>query len=145
MFRTDESQRPVFSELLQLDLASVVPSVAGPRRPQDRVALGDVWKSFTDFFPPKADAEDTSRLVEEGGNPAGVLGNPNSEPLAQPNGGHDPDGLRSGSVVIAAITSCTNTSNPSVMVGAGLLAKNAIARGLSVPHWVKTSMAPVRA
>ncbi len=144
LFRTDESATPVFSELLELDLATLEPSLAGPRRPQDRVPLSQVWDSFTSAFSPKmASTEgDLPRLVNEGGNPEGVLGNPNTEPLARPNGGSHADELRDGSVVIAAVTSCTNTSNPSVMLGAGLLARNAVARGLKVPDYVKTSLAP---
>ncbi len=143
MFRTDAAPTPTFSELLELDLASVVPSVAGPRRPQDRVALGDVWESFTSVFAPRTVPDCAeARLVNEGGNPVGVLGNPDPEPLATANVGATAEGLRDGSIVIAAITSCTNTSNPSVMIGAGLLAQNAVARGLTVPDYVKTSLAP---
>ena len=138
MFRTDESEIPTFSEMVELDLASVVPSVAGPKRPQDRVALPRVWESFTNVWEQRADpgssdtsadAEDeVSRLEEEGGiDPEGVT----EEPV--PNGPRDSDLVRDGSVVIAAITSCTNTSNPSVMIAAGLLAKKAVEKGLSVP------------
>jgi aconitate hydratase len=148
MFRTDESETPVFSEMLELDLASVVPSVAGPRRPQDRVALGGVWQSFTAVYGADGNGigngnaqKDQDRLVNEGGNPAGVVGNPNSEPPGEGNG-RVASALGTGSVVIAAITSCTNTSNPSVMLAAGLLAQNAVKRGLSVPDHVKTSLAP---
>ena len=147
MFRTDESEIPTFSEMVELDLASVVPSVAGPKRPQDRVALPRVWESFTNVWEQRADpgssdtsadAEDeVSRLEEEGGiDPEGVT----EEPV--PNGPRDSDLVRDGSVVIAAITSCTNTSNPAVMVAAGLLARNAVARGLMPPDYVKTSLAP---
>jgi aconitate hydratase len=147
MFRTDDSPTPVFTEMLDLDLASVVPSVAGPRRPQDRVALPAVWGSFTDVYGRNGDGNartegDKERLVNEGGNPAGVAGNPNPEPLGAGNGHHAGAGLGTGSVVIAAITSCTNTSNPSVMLAAGLLAQNAVRRGLTVPDHVKTSLAP---
>ena len=139
MFRTDDSETPRFSELLELDLAAVEPSVAGPRRPQDRVPLGGVWESFTSVFSrPEASAlpdnGEVARLVEEGGEP-GVNGHDGHAPS-------DAASLRDGAVVIAAITSCTNTSNPSVMVGAGLLARKAIERGLSVPEHVKTSLAP---
>jgi aconitate hydratase len=146
MFRTDETETPVFSEILDLDLASIVPSVAGPRRPQDRVALPGVWESFTAVYgggkepapPPNGDLE---RLVAEGGNPAAVNGNPKPVPTAAGNG-HSAARLANGAVVIAAITSCTNTSNPSVMLAAGLLAQNAVARGLTVADHVKTSLAP---
>src|ERR1700674_4209401 len=145
MFRNDDSEIPTFSEMLELDLASVVPSVAGPKRPQDRVALPDVWESFTDVWeqrPDRASSEVTAegevpRLVEEGGiDPHG------NAPTSVPNGPTEADLVRDGSVVIAAITSCTNTSNPAVMVAAGLLARNAVARGLSPPEYVKTSLAP---
>jgi aconitate hydratase len=114
---------PEFDERLELDLASVAPSVAGPRRPQDRILLGGLREAFERDFPPP------------GGNGSGyprvpVMMDGTSASMA------------TGSVAIAAITSCTNTSNPSVMVGAGLLARNAVARGLSVGPTVKTSLAP---
>jgi aconitate hydratase len=109
---------PAFDELLTLDLATVEPSVAGPRRPQDRVVLPQVGQSLRDAFP-----EATGRPVEIGVDGSSAT-------------------IRDGSVVIAAITSCTNTSNPTVMVGAGLLARNAVARGLRVGPTVKTSLAP---
>ena len=145
MFRTDDLEIPIFSEMVELDLAGVVPSVAGPKRPQDRVALPHVWESFTDVWaqrtvPASSDAlgeDEVSRLEEEGGiDPEAVA----EEPV--PNGPADSDQVRDGSVVIAAITSCTNTSNPTVMVAAGLLARNAVARGLMPPEYVKTSLAP---
>ncbi|MBJ7594025.1 MAG: aconitate hydratase AcnA [Candidatus Dormibacteraeota bacterium] len=146
MFRTDESETPLFSETLDLDLASIVPSVAGPRRPQDRVALPGVWDSFTAVYGGGGDDRpqrngDLARLVEEGGNPAGATGNPQPLPAAAGNG-RSAKGLADGSVVIAAITSCTNTSNPSVMLAAGLLAQHAVERGLHVAEHVKTSLAP---
>ncbi len=146
IFRTDESGTPVFSETLDLDLASIVPSVAGPRRPQDRVALPGVWNSFTAVYGGGGDDRpqrngDLARLVGEGGNPAGATGNPQPLPAAAGNG-HSAKGLADGAVVIAAITSCTNTSNPSVMLAAGLLAQHAVERGLHVPEHVKTSLAP---
>ncbi len=122
LYRTKNTPDPVFTEVLKLELGSVVPSLAGPKRPQDRVALKDVKAGFAaamdkDFG--KA-AEAAKRVPVEGRD-------------------HD---LGHGDVVIAAITSCTNTSNPSVMVGAGILARNAVARGLTVKPWVKTSLAP---
>jgi aconitate hydratase len=110
-----------YSELLALDLATVESSLAGPKRPQDRVALSSAKESFDKALPSLIR---TSKTVAANGN-----GNGN---------GH----LHHGSVVIAAITSCTNTSNPSVMLAAGLLAKKAVERGLQVPEWVKTSLAP---
>ncbi len=144
MFRTDDSEIPTFSEMVELDLASVVPSVAGPKRPQDRVALPRVWESFCNVWaqPPRGDngvtAEgEISREEEEGGiDPAGMV------EVTTPNGPADAALVRDGSIVIAAITSCTNTSNPAVMVAAGLLARNAVARGLMPPDYVKTSLAP---
>jgi aconitate hydratase len=141
MFRTDETQTPVFSELLELDLAGIEPSLSGPRRPQDRVPLRGVKQSFADIYGPATPTNvEVGRLLDEGGSAA-----INGDQCRQPQGeGHEshPSGLEDGSVVIAAITSCTNTSNPSVMVGAGLLARNAVARGLRVPDYVKTSLAP---
>jgi aconitate hydratase len=118
LFRTDDTRDPLFSDTLELDLASVVPSMAGPKRPQDRLTLPEVRKNFKEAF---KDATSKRATVEIGGQ-AGEFG--------------------SGAVVIAAITSCTNTSNPSVMVGAGLLAKKAVEKGLKSKPWVKTSLAP---
>ncbi|TMC26947.1 MAG: aconitate hydratase AcnA [Chloroflexi bacterium] len=140
MFRTDESETPVFSELLDLDLDAVEPSVAGPKRPQDRVPLPTVWQSFTSAFAmdDKPTNDDVARFDFEGGA---------AEPVFRPASGtavmtRPAQRVRNGSVVIAAITSCTNTSNPSVMVAAGLLAKRAVERGLKVAPTVKTSLAP---
>jgi aconitate hydratase len=115
LFRTDDDPEPTFSETLDLDLSSVEPSVAGPKRPQDRSSLPNVWTSFTNAF--------GDSLTDSGDHGA-------------------VPGLTHGSVVIAAITSCTNTSNPSVMVAAGLLARRAVEAGLMTPPWVKTSLAP---
>jgi len=112
---------PVFDETLTLDLGSVAPSLAGPRRPQDRVILEDLPANFTDAFPTATAAGWDGVSAEVGGSATTV---------------------RHGSVAIAAITSCTNTSNPTVMIGAGLLARNAVARGLRVGPTVKTSLAP---
>jgi aconitate hydratase len=164
LFRTDASVEPRFNESLGLDLASVEPSVAGPRRPQDRVPLTDLQRSFREAF---ADGLKNHRLVDEASaesfpasDPPSFNANPPAEDrrMARPEAeathppveyqpvdvemGGQRFTLRSGSVVIAAITSCTNTSNPSVMMAAGLLARNAVARGLSTPPWVKTSLAP---
>ncbi len=122
MYLTKSSSDPVFTDILKLDLASVEPSLAGPKRPQDRVALRNVKSGFAgsmeDEF--KKGAEIAKRVPVQGRK-------------------HD---LGHGDVVIAAITSCTNTSNPSVMIGAGLLARKAVAKGLAVKPWVKTSLAP---
>ncbi|HEY6379838.1 MAG TPA: aconitate hydratase AcnA [Candidatus Dormibacteraeota bacterium] len=138
MFRTDESETPVFSELLELDLAAVEPSLAGPRRPQDRVRLSGVRESFEAVYTrPERPDSDLSRWNGEGGHPAGATAAVDALEVDAPE-----VALEDGAVVIAAITSCTNTSNPSVMVGAGLLARNALARGLRVPEYVKTSLAP---
>src|SRR2546423_4384903 len=140
MFRTDDSETPVFSELLELNLDTVEPSVAGPKRPQDRVALPAVWQSFTSAFTvdEKPANDDVARFDFEGGA-ADVAGGraPAAAVMARPT-----QRVRNGSGVLAAITSCTNTSNPSVMVAAGLLAKRAVERGLRVSPTVKTSLAP---
>jgi aconitate hydratase len=171
IWHDERSQQPTFSDELELDLAAVVPSIAGPKRPQDRVSLTDSKQGFRmalEGYLPDEDAEDEA--VSESF--------PASDPVAThvPNGaGHEPttgsaggargtggaqvaqrtrtrvpvtlaDGtdteLEHGHVVIAAITSCTNTSNPSVMLGAGILARNAVQKGLAVKPWVKTSLAP---
>jgi aconitate hydratase len=122
LFRTDQSETPVFTELLDFDLAAVEPSVAGPRRPQDRVSLGQVRQSFEAVYGPSVDGGTGIASAAPASPPARELGK--------------------GAVVIAAITSCTNTSNPSVMVAAGLLAAKAAERGLRPPSYVKTSLAP---
>jgi aconitate hydratase len=118
LFRTDQTPDPMFSDTLQLDLGKVEPTLAGPKRPQDRVPLRQAKTSFA-----KAMEGATSKHVE-----------------VKNNGDHFE--LSNGSVVIAAITSCTNTSNPSLMLGAGLVAKKAVERGLESKPWVKTSLAP---
>ena len=118
LFRTDQTPAPLFNDTLELDLGAVEPTVAGPKRPQDRVPLRQAKSSF-------------AKVVE--GTPA--------KHVAVRNNGDSFD-LSSGAVVIAAITSCTNTSNPSLMLGAGLLAKKAVERGLDTKPWVKTSLAP---
>ena len=136
LFRVDGAPTPKFTELLELDLSKVESSVAGPKRPQDRVALRDVWSSFTKAFGngPKPEPDAISRLTEEGGP---VTGRAAVAVATKPTAS-----VENGSVVIAAITSCTNTSNPSVMVAAGLLAKKAVELGLTVNSYVKTSLAP---
>jgi len=117
LFRTDQTPDPLYSENVDLDLATITPSMAGPKRPQDRVNLPDVKKNFRDAF---GDAHKQVEVAMDGQKAT----------------------LDHGAVVIAAITSCTNTSNPSVMLGAGLLAKKAVERGLKPKPWVKTSLAP---
>jgi aconitate hydratase len=130
LFRTHDSPDPVFTDTIEIDLGTVEPSLAGPKRPQDRVtltAMKDAFRKALTTSPKERgfglDTDDLTRTV----------------PVAF-NGSRDT--LGHGSVVIAAITSCTNTSNPSVLIGAGLLAKKATERGLRVPHYVKTSLAP---
>jgi aconitate hydratase len=128
LFRTSSSRDPVYSDTVELDISTVVPSLAGPKRPQDKVALCDMKKSW-------------------GGALAGLLAlsegkDPDATASVDTTLGGESFALEHGSVVIAAITSCTNTSNPSVMMGAGLLARNAAKRGLKTKPWVKTSLAP---
>ena len=139
MFRTDDTPEPVFTDTLELDLGSVEPSVAGPKRPQDRVALTDVKKQFNSALTAPTKDRGFGLKAEELGRKA-VLALPESQTS---NVKHQTSiELKHGAVVIAAITSCTNTSNPSVMLGAGLLAQKAVAKGLRVPAYVKTSLAP---
>jgi aconitate hydratase len=149
LFRTDDTPTPEFNTLLELDLGTIAPSVAGPRRPQDRVALSDVrenfFTAFKDRIQPAADPNNKAvgAFESEGGSAkpsAAADGFHSRTALVELNGERVP--VRDGTVVIAAITSCTNTSNPSVMIGAGLLAKHAVERGLQVPPSVKTSLAP---
>ncbi|HEX9682108.1 MAG TPA: aconitate hydratase AcnA, partial [Acidimicrobiales bacterium] len=150
LFHTLDSPEPVYSDMLELNLATVEPSLAGPRRPQDRVPLREVGKNFLEALPslmkstsPIAAPSNAARWEEEGGGVATAVQAPAQRrthvTLKLDDTEHP---LRHGSVVIAAITSCTNTSNPSVMVAAGLLAKKAVEKGLSVPPHVKTSLAP---
>ncbi len=124
MFRDATSVDPVFTDTLELDISTVVPSISGPKRPQDRVSLSEADVKF-------AEAMDTEFKAFKGANDNARF------PVANRN--HD---LGHGDVVIAAITSCTNTSNPSVLIAAGLVARNARAKGLSTKPWVKTSLAP---
>jgi aconitate hydratase A / 2-methylisocitrate dehydratase len=147
IFRSDGDPDPRFSEVLELDLSSVEPSVAGPKRPQDRVALLDVWDSFVGAFRDRLEPDprptDLGRFEAEGGNPSSSVDTDATiEPGEETPVALDGDLVRHGSVVIAAITSCTNTSNPSVMLAAGLLAKKAVEAGLGSKSWVKTSLAP---
>jgi aconitate hydratase len=140
LFHTADSPEAVYSDTLELDMATVEPSLAGPKRPQDRIKLSDLKRSFLDQLdglrPPIAERP-TEALP--------TVGNATEEQLEaadQTEWRGEKFSLQDGSVVIAAITSCTNTSNPSVMVAAGLVARNAVARGLKSRPWVKTSLAP---
>ncbi|KAM7313157.1 cytoplasmic aconitate hydratase isoform X2 [Ixodes scapularis] len=126
----DSGQDPVYSQLVELDLGSVVPSLSGPKRPQDRVSVDDMHKDFRDCLSAKVGFKGYGLKPEALDASAAFLHEGREQVL------------RHGSVVIAAITSCTNTSNPSVMLGAGLLAKKAVERGLSVAPHIKTSLSP---
>ena len=142
LFRTDHDAEPEFSEILDLDLGRVEPSVAGPKLPQARVGLSGVAQSFqsaAEGSSAQASAEEIARLVAESSSEAGTFLKAPKEHLEQPEA---VKAVTHGSVVIAAITSCTNTSNPSVMIAAGLLAKRAVEAGLRSRPWVKTSLAP---
>ncbi len=149
LFRTESAPEPQFSEVLELDLGTVEPSLAGPRRPQDRVTLTSISESIHSAFPNQfqrptdGDSLGSIRLVDA------TAGTVQNVPVSSPDDGGIEvrlDGqtarVQNGSVVIAAITSCTNTSNPLVMLGAGLVAKKAVEKGLAVSPAVKTSLAP---
>ena len=144
MWRDATTPDPVFTDTLELDVATVVPSIAGPKRPQDKVALAGAAEAFeialADMLGVAGDAQ-AADMAEEGGGAGSefAIGPRMRAAVAVEGADHE---LRHGDVVIAAITSCTNTSNPSVMLGAGLIARNALNRGLKVKPWVKTSLAP---
>jgi aconitate hydratase len=172
LWHDEHSEKPTFSDEIELDLSSVEPSLAGPKRPQDRVALSEAQSSFRralcDYVPSdgdQADAQDEAVAESYPASDPPANGAPGHEPLVGASQPQPPAGgtatalphngtarsvtvdgetfeLDHGHVVIAAITSCTNTSNPSVMIGAGILARNALARGLKSKPWVKTSLAP---
>jgi aconitate hydratase len=183
LWHDEHSEEPTFSDLIELDLGEVVPSIAGPKRPQDRVSLIDAKRAFGEslrgLVPDYDDSDEASAESFPSSDPPAVSlpshaqeaptsahdpgTSPAHSPSSQANGGEWGVGLTAtaspsaveltladgtatqldhGDVVIAAITSCTNTSNPSVMVGAGILARNALARGLQSKPWVKTSLAP---
>ena len=168
----DPAAEPRFSERLELDLATVVPSLAGPKRPQDRVSLSDAKEAFRTSLADYVDGDETDSVsskvdeasaesfpssdapsISEGGNGGGAPDDWRTHPAGSGDGRPSnkqrvrlQDGtefeLDHGAVTIAAITSCTNTSNPSVMIGAALLAKNAVEKGLTTKPWVKTTLAP---
>jgi aconitate hydratase len=150
LFHTASSPEPEFTDVVTLDLGTIEPSIAGPRRPQDRVRLADAKRAFQDVLPSLLPAgasvpgKDGAKGSAGGPAAVGVWGEGSSaSPAAHAVMDADPaEVLDHGSVVIAAITSCTNTSNPSVMIAAGLLAKKAVERGLARKPWVKTSLAP---
>ncbi|WP_152052420.1 aconitate hydratase [Tautonia marina] len=165
MFRTTGAPEPHFTDVLELDLSTVVPSLAGPKRPQDRVTLGEVKGGFAQVLsqmikdsptalaaaekarqaggPATTDPRSEDRLETEGGGGVAPGTEDPQAPAAQTHPLSNGNGhLTHGSVVIAAITSCTNTSNPSVMIGAGLVAKKAAELGLKPKPWVKASLAP---
>jgi aconitate hydratase len=164
LWHDEDSDEPTFTEKLELDLSTVVPSIAGPKRPQDRVSLTESKAAFRialEGFAPEDDGEDdaiagsfpasdpvsTHVRDGEGHEPRGGTGGAQvaertRERAAVPLADGTETELDHGHVVIAAITSCTNTSNPSVMLGAGILARNAVQRGHNVKPWMKTSLAP---
>jgi aconitate hydratase len=176
LWHDEHSEEPTFSDLIELDLGEVVPSIAGPKRPQDRVSLSDAKRAFAQslkgLVPDYDDSDEASAesfpssdppAGSSPGHAQGAHASAAHSPSSQANGGRWAQGLTAtaspsavdvtladgtatqldhGRVVIAAITSCTNTSNPSVMIGAGILARNALARGLQSKPWVKTSLAP---
>ncbi len=150
LFRTDDVPEPQFDDLLELDLATIEPSLAGPRRPQDRVSMKNLGQTFRTAYADRfkaangASENGSSRMVSEGDRNAqqtnGHTQPKNDDIMVEVAGTQSH--MNNGSVAIAAITSCTNTSNPSVMIAAGLVAKHAVERGLSVKPTVKTSLAP---
>jgi aconitate hydratase len=155
LFHTASTPEARYTDTLSLDLGSVEPSMAGPTRPQDRVRLGDVRKSFLDSVSvlhgnskkqPKVTVQEETRIVAEGGGGAALGAHDGLAAMqaAQSSAAfaHAAHEVKDGSVVIAAITSCTNTSNPALLFAAGLLAQKAVERGLSTKPWVKPSLAP---
>ncbi|TCZ77690.1 aconitate hydratase AcnA [Paenibacillus albiflavus] len=131
MFRTDATPDPVFTDLIELDMSTVVPSLAGPKRPQDRVELTNMKESFNSII---------RKPIDQGGY--GLTEEKIAEKVTVPYADGTTAEMSAGAVVIAAITSCTNTSNPSVMIGAGIVAKKAVELGLTKPAYVKSSLTP---
>jgi len=147
MFRTAGAPEATYSDVLELDMSTVVPSLAGPKRPQDRVLLSEAVENFRQHMGEHNAARKSAAeaaFEDEGGDTA--VGHDSSQsvtaPVATVNYANTDFELSDGAIVIAAITSCTNTSNPAVMLGAGLLARNAVSKGLKVKPWVKTSLGP---
>jgi aconitate hydratase len=145
MFHTAGQPDADYSEVIELDMSTVVPSLAGPKRPQDRVLLSEAGDNYREHMNEYHAARVTAaeaRFESEGGGAAIGHDDGIKHPIAPVNYADEDFELKDGAVVIAAITSCTNTSNPAVMLGAGLLARNAVARGMRVKPWVKTSLGP---
>ena len=150
LFREDGMADPVYTDTLELDLATVVPSLAGPKRPQDRISLTDVKANYTESLrvhkATQGSASTTATKPAPGSSAAAMVAEGGAIAVMEEGVSCEHRGfnftLRDGAVVIAAITSCTNTSNPSVMLAAGILAQKAVAKGLRVKPWVKTSLAP---
>ena len=148
LWRNDDDADADYTDLLELDLGDVEPSIAGPKRPQDRIALRNAQQTFQKHLQPIIEERDVSgngnegRFEGEGGSTGVGTVHTEARGAAQVEMDGEHFELNDGDVVIAAITSCTNTSNPAVMIGAGLLARNALRRGLPVKPWVKTSLAP---
>ncbi len=145
MFHTADQPDAEYSEVIELDMSTVMPSLAGPKRPQDRVLLSEAADNYREHVGEHRDARvkaAEARFESEGGGTAVGHDESISHPVVQVNYADEDFDLSDGAIVIAAITSCTNTSNPAVMLGAGLLARNAVAKGLRVKPWVKTSLGP---
>ena len=144
LFRTDSTPDPIFSDTIELDLSTVVPCLAGPKRPQDRIPLSRAKAMYAEAFEAQMASQAPVTLPRRDEASVAVMNGEGPAPATGYSCTHNGQtfDLRHGAVVIAAITSCTNTSNPSVMLAAGLLAQKAFARGLKVRPWVKTSLAP---
>ncbi|MCE9603023.1 MAG: aconitate hydratase AcnA [Gemmatimonadetes bacterium] len=153
LFRTDDTPDPVFTDTLELDLSTVVPSLAGPKRPQDRIALTDMKSNYAASYKAERERMAGAAAAKAGAAAGKAAGSPAMAMVSEGAPSDVPASvdcehrgakfqLKDGAVVIAAITSCTNTSNPSVMLAAGLLAQKAVAAGLTSKPWVKTSLAP---
>jgi len=142
LFHTAGAPEAKYTDTLSLDLGTVEPSMAGPTRPQDRVRVGDVRKSFSDALPTLRKAKQPAASLTAGGAAVAAVTEAPATHKATLTLDGKPEELKDGSVVIAAITSCTNTSNPALLFAAGLLAQKAVEKGLATKPWVKTSLAP---